>query len=78
MIPPIRSVFVCQVRDNGRRRADKGKDETLDVFSRLLTGSLIRLAQMSTPIAGRRGRTHRRTADTDTGDRGSKVPDITP
>lgn len=47
--PPVRSVFVCQVRDNGRRHADKGKDEELDVLE-LLTGSLIRLVQMSTLI----------------------------
>lgn len=33
MIPSIRSVFVCQVRDNGRRHADKGKDEKLDVLA---------------------------------------------
>lgn len=61
MIPSIRSVFVCQVRDNGRRHADKGKDEKLDVFSRLLTGSLIRLAQMSTQIRahGLHAQTHR-------------------
>ena len=29
MMPPLRSVFVCCVRDNGQRHVDKGKDETL-------------------------------------------------
>lgn len=30
MIPPVRSVSVCQVRDNGRRHVDKGKDKERD------------------------------------------------
>lgn len=29
MIPPIRGVFVCYVRDNGQRHVDKGKDKEL-------------------------------------------------